>query len=66
MLAADLNVAQNVGFGIIAAFMIVFAVNVVRSIDPVLPSGFGHRRTRWKAACGQGEPTVRFAALCRA
>jgi NADH-quinone oxidoreductase subunit J len=35
MLAADLNVAQNVGFGIIAAFMIVFAVNVVRSSNVV-------------------------------
>jgi len=31
----DLNVAQNVGFGIIAAFMIVFALNVVRSSNVV-------------------------------
>jgi NADH-quinone oxidoreductase subunit J len=31
----DLNVAQNVGFGVIAAFMIVFAVNVVRSSNVV-------------------------------
>ena len=35
MLAADLNVAQNIGFGIIAAFMIVSAVNVVRSSNVV-------------------------------
>jgi NADH-quinone oxidoreductase subunit J len=35
MLAADLDVAQNVGFGIIAAFMIVFAVNVVRTSNVV-------------------------------
>ena len=35
MLAADLNVAQNVGFGIIAAFMIVGAINVVRSSNVV-------------------------------
>lgn len=35
MLAADLNVAQNIGFGIIAAFMIVFALNVVRSSNVV-------------------------------
>jgi NADH-quinone oxidoreductase subunit J len=35
MLAADLNVAQNVGFGIIAAFMIVSAINVVRSSNVV-------------------------------
>ena len=33
--AADLNVAQNVGFGIVAAFMIVFAINVVRSSNVV-------------------------------
>jgi NADH-quinone oxidoreductase subunit J len=33
--AADLNVAQNVGFGIIAAVMIVAAVNVVRSSNVV-------------------------------
>ena len=33
--AADLNVAQNIGFGIIAAFMIVFAINVVRSSNVV-------------------------------
>jgi NADH-quinone oxidoreductase subunit J len=35
LVAADLNVAQNVGFGIVAAFMIVFAVNVVRSSNVV-------------------------------
>ena len=35
MLAADLNVAQNIGFGIIAAFMIVAAINVVRSSNVV-------------------------------
>ncbi len=35
MLAADLNVAQNIGFGIIAAFMIVAALNVVRSNNVV-------------------------------
>jgi NADH-quinone oxidoreductase subunit J len=35
MLAADLNVAQNVGFGIIAAFMVGFAINVVRSSNVV-------------------------------
>jgi NADH-quinone oxidoreductase subunit J len=35
MLAADLNVAQNIGFGIIAAFMIVSALNVVRSSNVV-------------------------------
>jgi NADH-quinone oxidoreductase subunit J len=35
ILAADLNVAENVGFGIIAAMMIVFAVNVVRSSNVV-------------------------------
>ena len=33
--ASDLNVAQNVGFGIIAAFMIVAAINVVRSSNVV-------------------------------
>jgi NADH-quinone oxidoreductase subunit J len=33
--ATDLNVAQNIGFGIIAAFMIVSAVNVVRSSNVV-------------------------------
>jgi NADH-quinone oxidoreductase subunit J len=33
--ASDLNVAQNIGFGIIAAFMIVSAVNVVRSSNVV-------------------------------
>lgn len=33
--AADLNVAENVGFGIIAAFMLVAAVNVVRSSNVV-------------------------------
>ena len=32
---SDLNVAENVGFGIIAAFMLVFAVNVVRSNNVV-------------------------------
>jgi len=32
---SDLNVAQNVGFGVIAAFMIVFALNVVRSSNVV-------------------------------
>jgi NADH-quinone oxidoreductase subunit J len=35
MLAADLNVAENVGFGIIAAFMIAAAINVVRSSNVV-------------------------------
>jgi NADH-quinone oxidoreductase subunit J len=35
MVAADLSVAQNIGFGIIAAFMIVFAVNVVRTSNVV-------------------------------
>jgi NADH-quinone oxidoreductase subunit J len=35
VLGADLNVAQNVGFGIVAAFMIVFAINVVRSSNVV-------------------------------
>jgi NADH-quinone oxidoreductase subunit J len=35
MVAADLNVAQNVGFGIIAAFMIFAAINVVRSNNVV-------------------------------
>jgi NADH-quinone oxidoreductase subunit J len=35
LVAADLNVAQNVGFGIVAAFMIVFAVNVVRTSNVV-------------------------------
>jgi NADH-quinone oxidoreductase subunit J len=35
MLATDLNVAQNIGFGIIALFMIVSAVNVVRSNNVV-------------------------------
>ena len=35
MLAADLNVAQNIGFGIIAAVMLVAAVNVVRSNNVV-------------------------------
>ena len=35
MLASDLNVAQNVGFAIIAAFMIVSAINVVRSNNVV-------------------------------
>ena len=36
MLAAtDLNVAQNVGFGIIAAVMIIAAINVVRSSNVV-------------------------------
>ncbi len=35
MVAADLNVAQNVGFGIIAAFMIISAINVVRSNNVV-------------------------------
>ena len=33
--ASDLNVAQNIGFGIIAAFMIVAAINVVRSSNVV-------------------------------
>ncbi|MBK5333186.1 MAG: NADH-quinone oxidoreductase subunit J [Ilumatobacteraceae bacterium] len=33
--ASDLNVAQNIGFGIIAAFMIVSAINVVRSNNVV-------------------------------
>jgi NADH-quinone oxidoreductase subunit J len=33
--ASDLNVAQNIGFGIIAAFMIVSAINVVRSSNVV-------------------------------
>jgi NADH-quinone oxidoreductase subunit J len=33
--AADLNVAQNVGFGIIAAVMVVAAINVVRSSNVV-------------------------------
>ena len=33
--AADLNVAQNVGFGIVAAVMIAFAINVVRSSNVV-------------------------------
>jgi NADH-quinone oxidoreductase subunit J len=33
--AADLNVAENVGFGIIAAMMIVAALNVVRSHNVV-------------------------------
>jgi NADH-quinone oxidoreductase subunit J len=35
ILAADLNVAQNVGFGIVAALMIVSALNVVRSNNVV-------------------------------
>ena len=35
MLAADLDVAQNVAFGIIAAIMIVAALNVVRSNNVV-------------------------------
>ena len=35
MVAADLSVAQNVGFGIIAAFMIIFAINVVRTSNVV-------------------------------
>jgi NADH-quinone oxidoreductase subunit J len=35
MLASDLNVAQNVAFGIIAAIMIVSAINVVRSSNVV-------------------------------
>jgi NADH-quinone oxidoreductase subunit J len=35
VLGTDLNVAQNVGFGIVAAFMIVFAINVVRSSNVV-------------------------------
>ncbi len=35
MFASDLNVAQNVGFGIIAAVMIVAALNVVRSNNVV-------------------------------
>ncbi len=35
LVAADLNVAQNVGFGIIAAFMIAGAINVVRSSNVV-------------------------------
>jgi NADH-quinone oxidoreductase subunit J len=33
--AADINVAENVGFGIIAAMMIVAAVNVVRTHNVV-------------------------------
>ncbi len=33
--AGDLNVAENVGFGIIAAIMIVAAINVVRSSNVV-------------------------------
>ncbi|MEP7047295.1 MAG: NADH-quinone oxidoreductase subunit J [Ilumatobacteraceae bacterium] len=33
--AADLNVAQNIGFGVVAAIMIVFAINVVRSSNVV-------------------------------
>ena len=35
MLATDLDVAQNIGFGIIAAFMIISAINVVRSNNVV-------------------------------
>lgn len=35
LVAADLNVAQNVGFGIIAAVMIVAAINVVRTNNVV-------------------------------
>ncbi len=35
VVAADLNVAQNIGFGIIAAFMIAGAINVVRSSNVV-------------------------------
>ena len=35
MIAADLNVAQNVGFGIIAAIMIAGAINVVRTNNVV-------------------------------
>lgn len=35
LVAADLNVAQNVGFGIIAAVMIVAAINVVRTSNVV-------------------------------
>ncbi|MEO7371673.1 MAG: NADH-quinone oxidoreductase subunit J [Ilumatobacteraceae bacterium] len=35
MAAADLNVAQNIGFGVVAAIMIVFAINVVRSSNVV-------------------------------
>ena len=35
LVAADLNVAQNIGFGIIAAVMIVAAINVVRSSNVV-------------------------------
>ncbi len=35
LLASDLEVAQNVGFGIIAAIMILAAINVVRSSNVV-------------------------------
>ena len=35
MLASDIQVAQNIGFGIIAAIMILGAINVVRSSNVV-------------------------------